>query len=281
MKEKPSLFTKVKKYLEGFNENPTYTTLLVLCLATVLVVSLSIPYYLNDFDNFYAQILTEAHGMLFDIAIIGLLIFWLNNRGETKQRIRTYLDEIEDFRLWDSEEAAFRTAGNIKRLNRHKIYKIDLHDCYLARTNMNGVNLARANLNNADINQAILSNSILNEARCNQSNFENTNLNQVSMINIYANGSNFQDTSMVQAQMNQGFFIKANFTNAILMNVNLQHADLTEAIFDDANLYKADLRNTKGLTIQQISHVKTFYRALLDEELYEEIKHKRPDLLEN
>lgn len=281
MKKKQGFFSKAKKFLEGFNENPTYTTLLVLCLATILVVSLSIPYYIHDSDNFYEQILTEAHGMLFDIAIIGLLIFWLNNRGETKQRIRTYLDEIEDFRLWDSEESAFRTAGNIKRLNRHKIHQLDLHDCHLAKTNMNGVNLLRANLNNANIYQAILSNAILNEARCNQTNFENSNLNQVSMVSIYANGANFRDTSMIQAQMHNAFFIKANFTNAILMNVNLQHTDLTEAIFEEANLYKADLRNVKGLTLKQLSCAKTFYRAVLDEELYEEVKTKRPDLLEN
>lgn len=280
MKEKQSLWSRFKKFFDNFNENPTYTTLLVLCLATIIVVSLSISYYINDFNNFYEQILTEAHGMLFDIAIIGLLIFWLNNRGETKQRIRTYLDEIEDFRLWDSEESAFRTAGNIKRLNRHKIYDINLHDSHLAKTNMNGVKLTKANLNNANVNNSILSNSILDEARCNQTNFENCNLNQVSMVNIYANGANFRDSSLVQAKMDKAFFIRADFTNAILMNVNLQESELTEAVFDDANLYKADLRNTKGLTIQQLSRAKTFYRALLDEDIYAELKSKRPDLLE-
>ena len=68
--------------------------------------------------------------MLFDVAIIGILIFWLNKIGEERRRIKTYLDEIDDFRLWESDEAAFRTVGNIKRLNQNKIYNIN-HIKYL------------------------------------------------------------------------------------------------------------------------------------------------------
>lgn len=34
--------------------------------------------------------------MLFDIAVIGILIFWLNKNGEKRQRIRTYKDEIDE-----------------------------------------------------------------------------------------------------------------------------------------------------------------------------------------
>ena len=64
--------------------------------------------------------------MILDIAVIVILILWLNQNGEIRQRIRTYKDEIDDFRLWESEEAAFRTVGNIKRLNRHKIHDINL-----------------------------------------------------------------------------------------------------------------------------------------------------------
>ena len=73
---------------------------------------------------------------MFDLAIIGILLYWLNQNGQTRQRIRTYKDEIDDFRLWESEEAAFRTVGNIKRLNRHKLYSINLAHSFLVKTNL-------------------------------------------------------------------------------------------------------------------------------------------------
>ena len=87
------------RFTERFNyvvEKPLLTASLVLALVTFLVVGLSFPYYLEDPALFGAQILAEAHGMIFDIAVIGILLFWLNQRGEIRQRIRMYQDEIDD-----------------------------------------------------------------------------------------------------------------------------------------------------------------------------------------
>src|SRR5689334_8548283 len=167
----------MKRWTEFYNsviEKPLLTSTIVLVFVAVTVISLSLPYYLNDFDTFIQQVLAEAHGMIFDIAVIGILIFWLNQNGEFRQRIRTYKDEIDDFRLWESEEAAFRTVGNIKRLNRHKIHEINLVNCHLPRTNLNYVNLAASNMNSANISQSSLIETNLENARLNQTNFENS-----------------------------------------------------------------------------------------------------------
>src|SRR6188768_4159462 len=117
---------KLTEFFNSIIEKPLLTSSLVLLIVTVVVIGLSLQYYINDFDSFMGQVLAEAHGMIFDIAVIGILLVWLNRNGEIRQRIRTYKDEIDDFRLWESEEAAFRTVGNIKRLNRHKIHEINL-----------------------------------------------------------------------------------------------------------------------------------------------------------
>ncbi|MFC2169420.1 pentapeptide repeat-containing protein [Acidobacteriota bacterium] len=56
----------------------------------------------------------------------------------------------------------------------------------------------------------------------------------------------------------------------------LQEADLTEA-----NLRGADLEGAENLTIEQLSLVKTLYKATgLDPDLMKEIKEKYPRLLE-
>ncbi|HEX6224803.1 MAG TPA: pentapeptide repeat-containing protein, partial [Chryseolinea sp.] len=144
-------FKKANEFFNLIIEKPLLTSTIVLVLVSILVISLSIHYYLEDFDSFMGQVLAEAHGMIFDIAVIGILLVWLNRNGEIRQRIRTYKDEIDDFRLWESEEAAFRTVGNIKRLNRHKIHDINLVNCHLPRTNLNYVNLSSSNLNSANI----------------------------------------------------------------------------------------------------------------------------------
>lgn len=255
------------------------TSAIVLVLLAIVVLGLSLKYYLADFDSFFAQVLAEAHGMLFDIAVIGILIFWLNKSGEVRQRIRTYKDEIDDFRLWESEEAAFRTVGNIKRLNRHNIYEVNLVNCHLSRTNLNYVNLSGSNLNSADISNAFLIETNLENTRLNQTNLENSNLNQANLKSAYANGANFKDAYLIKAQLEGAFLIKTNFRNAFLMEANLRNCYLTGADFENASLYKADLRGVKGITMEQLVKAKTLYLAKFDEEILDQIKTNVPELV--
>ncbi|MDH5397291.1 MAG: pentapeptide repeat-containing protein [Cyclobacteriaceae bacterium] len=245
----------------------------------IIVLSLSMKYYLTDFDSFWSQVMAEAHGMLFDIAIIGMLIFWLNKSGEMRQRIRMYKDEIDDFRLWESEEAAFRTVGNIKRLNRHEIHEINLVNSYLARTNLNYVNLEGSNLNSANISNAFLIETNLGNTRLNQTNLENSNLNQANLQGAYASGANFKDSYLIKANLENAFLIKTNFKNAFLMESNMQNCYLTGADFENTSLYKADLRGVKGITIEQLKKAKTLYLAQFDPEIMIQIKKEAPELV--
>ncbi len=269
----------LKEYIIAIPEQPLLTSFLVLIFIALLVVGLSLPYYVSNFEEFYMQVLAEAHGMIFDIAVIGMLIFWLNKSGEKRLRIKTYKDEIDDFRLWTSEEAAFRTVGNIKRLNRNKIYELNLVDCFLAKTNLNYAILEQSNLNNANLSHSKLIECNLKNARLNQTNLEFANLNQAKLYSAYASGANFKDAFLIKANFEKAFLIKADFSNAHMMETNLNGSYLNGAIFDNANLYKADLRNTIGLTVDQFEKVKTLYQAQLDEEFRNLILKEYPHLL--
>ena len=270
---------KLKDYVNSIIEQPILTSSIVLGILAIVVLGLSLRYYLEDFDTFFSQVMAEAHGMLFDIAVIGILIFWLNKNGEMRLRIRMYRDEIDDFRLWESEEAAFRTVGNIKRLNRHNIYEMNLVNCYLSRTNLNYVNLSGSNLNSADISNAFLIETNLENTRLNQTNLENSNLNQALLKGAYASGANFKDAYLIKAQLENAFLIKTNFKNAFLMEANLTGCYLTGADFENASLYKADLRGAKGLTIEQLTKAKTLYLAQFDDEILNQIKTNIPELV--
>jgi uncharacterized protein YjbI with pentapeptide repeats len=261
-------------------EKPLLTSSIVLGFMIVLVAGLSFQYYLKDFDGFWGQILAEAHGMIFDIAVIGILLFWLNQNGEIRQRIRAYKDEIDDYRMLESDQAAFRMVGNIKRLNRHKIHEINLVNCYLARTFLNYVNLKGSNLNSVNLSNASLLDTNLENSRLNQTNFENANLNQANLKGAYASGANFKDAFLIKAQFENTFLIKTSFRNAYLMEANLQNSYLMGADFENASLYKADFRGAKGLTIEQLLKAKTLYLAKFDQELQEQVQSLVPELVE-
>jgi hypothetical protein len=270
---------KYQKLIDKIIEEPIIVSFSVLLVLSLIVVGLSFPLYLSETHDFFINVLAEAHGMIFDIAVIGILIFWLTGVGQKRLRIRAYQDEIDDFRMWESEEAAFRTVGNIKRLNRHRIYDIDLVNCHLSRTNLNYVILKGANLNNANVSNSNLIQANLQSSRMNRANFENSNLNQINLKKSFASGANFRDANMIKANLEEAFLIKADFNNAFLMEANLNGANLTGTNFDFANLYKADLRNAVGLTVEQFEHVKTLYLAQFDDDFYQKILKVKPRLV--
>jgi uncharacterized protein YjbI with pentapeptide repeats len=275
-----TLGADLQEQMNNIVEKPILTSVIVLAFVTFTVVGLSLKFYIQDFGAFWPQILAEAHGMIFDIAIIGILLFWLNQNGESRQRVRSYKDEIDDFRLLESNEAAFRMVGNIKRLNRHKIYEINLVNCHLPKTHLSYINLKGSNLNSANLSNASLLETNLENTRLNQTNLENANLNQANLNGAYASGANFKDAFLIKTQFENAFLIKTNFTNAYLMEANLQGSYLMGADFENASLYKADFRNAKGLTIEQLAKAKTLYLAKFDEELMEQVKGLTPELVE-
>ena len=275
----PGKKEKIQRIIDKLLEEPIIISFGVLFVLSLIVVGLSFPLYLSETHDFFVNILAEAHGMIFDIAVIGIVIFWLTGVGQKRSRIRAYQDEIDDFRMWESEEAAFRTVGNIKRLNRHKIYDIDLVNCHLSKTNLNYVILKGANLNNANVSNSNLIQANLEASRMNRANFENSNLNQVNLKKSFASGANFRDANMIKANLEGAFLIKADFNNAFLMEANLNGANLTGTNFDFANLYKVDLRNAIGLTVEQFENVKTLYLAQFDEDFYKTILKVKPNLV--
>jgi uncharacterized protein YjbI with pentapeptide repeats len=63
------------------------------------------------------------------------------------------------------------------------------------------------------------------------------------------------------------------------MEANLKNSYLMGADLENASLYKADLRGAKGLSIEQLSKVKTLYLAQFDEEIFSQVKLTLPELV--
>lgn len=251
----------------------------ILFVLSVILFFLTDRYIIHDDDEFIQQLIYTAYGMLLDIAIIGILITWLNERRENKYRIQSYQNEIDDFRNWVSEEAMLRTVGNIKRLNKNDITEIDLVDCTLRNINLNGVDLTNSNLNSADFSHSSLMGIILNDCRMNQSKFENSNLNSAELIKSFATGTNFKDSYLIKANFEGSYLIKSTFENAYLIEANLKNTILSDVNFRNASLYKADLTGAIGLKAEQLLKVKSLYLTKLDNHIIERLKIIAPYLL--
>jgi hypothetical protein len=63
-------------------------------------------------------------------------------------------------------------------------------------------------------------------------------------------------------------------------NADLSNANVEGAIFNNARMVKTNLMNAEGLTIEQLSKVKTLFGAKLDRTIEDELKRNFPALFE-
>ncbi|MDX2195038.1 MAG: pentapeptide repeat-containing protein [Cytophagales bacterium] len=271
----------IDKFLEFFDEiteKQLLTTTIVLVIVSVLVIGLSFSHYFSPDHHFYENLLVEAHGMIFDLLIIGLLLVWLNKNGERRLRIRRYHEEIDDFRHWVNEEASFRIAGNVKRLNKDGVTNIDLYNCFLKNVNLSQINLSASNMNYINLEDSNLQNSILDKVRLNQANLQNTKFQKSSLKAAQLSGANLIAATLIKADLTEANLIKSNFTGAVMIDAILKDSLVAGSDFTDANLFKADFRGAKGLTADQLSKAKNITLAQFDPEMEEKLMKEAPQL---
>ncbi len=181
---------------------------MVFLLAALVVYRITVTKVDSAYDKeFIRDVLVEAHGMLFDILIIGTFIFALHmlveSRRVKKRNIERWQEEIDDFRGWDSEEAKFRIVGNIKRLNRNGITDINLIDSFLknailSRAHLEKAYLREAHLKGADFWKANLEGANLLDANLEEANLEGANLERTEELTI---GQLSQVKTLYQAEL--------------------------------------------------------------------------------
>jgi uncharacterized protein YjbI with pentapeptide repeats len=92
-------------------------------------------------------------------------------------------------------------------------------------------------------------------------------------------GANLRQAFLLTANLQKTILWGANLQEAVLEKANLMGAYLQDANLEMANLKGANLSKVKGLKIDQLSEVKTLYKAVLDPALERKIKKKYPQLL--
>ena len=301
---------KPKEIIEKIVTSPIFISFIAFVIAMIIVVMFTISKVESGYDSkFIRDILVESHGMLLDILVIGTFIFALHTlmerRREKIRENKRYQEEIDDFRIWESEEAKFRIVGNIRRLNRNDITAIDLSQCYLKSVKLYSVVLQGALLYRTNLEGAYLRDTDLRGAYIEKANLRRADLQQANLSRADLTGASLQDADLREADLREAHLGEADLREADLREAHLEEADLSEAdlqeadlsesylcgtslgganldraCLDGANLERAYLIGVVNLTIEQLCEVKTLYNAELDPELRKLINEKCAQLLE-
>ena len=155
----------MRDLVDKLSTNPVVTATIVLVISVVLVVAVSMCLKGYVEEGFLYGVLVEAHGLLFELAVLGILIVWLNQRGQAVRERVALHDEIETYRYWISDESQYRTVGCIRILNSMGVSVFDLRSCkHLKGANLYGVDLSGSILVGADLSGANLADVKLDDA---------------------------------------------------------------------------------------------------------------------
>lgn len=245
-------------YLRAFVERIAAQSIVILVflvfvVAALIVIPLSVPFYINAGAGFWENIVAEAHGMLFDLLIIGWFLLWLNKLAERRIRNNRYREEIEDYLGWRSPEATLRIVGNIRRLNRGgSETAFRLTEAYLDGAKLGNANLENSDLWGAHLDNASLRESVLDGVNLAGASLEGADLERASIVESDLRGANLNEADLERATLTRSDLRGVSLVGADLQYAVVEHADLRRCKLVGANLRAANFShsNLEGATLE-------------------------------
>lgn len=249
----------------------------------VFILVAAFAYWLNSLTQpTLHEIGVEFNGMLMDILTFGILLTWINHKRRVADQTRGYLEQLDDFMHWKSEEGVWRKTGIIKRLLAAKVTLpslrgIQMRDAVLREFDLSNTELAEADLRGSFLLDASLRNTDLSGANLEKAYLEKVDMSQADLSHTYAalcdcRGANFARATLVCANLEASLFIQANLENADLEGANLSRVNFQDAVLSNTNFHgsrchganflgarvdgcdfrNADLREANCLTLEQM-----------------------------
>jgi uncharacterized protein YjbI with pentapeptide repeats len=262
----------IRKVSNVYNKNSIDFNLgsrLILLAVSILILIAwfkLFPGYGNDYR-------IEFVGLIFDIVFILLIFSFFERSGRKQQDIKRQEEIIEDYKRWDNEEARFRLAGSIRRLNR-------LGKCAI---NFTGLRLSNFVFTQNDI-ASIEGSTFYDGSWGEPTKNTEVKLNKVGFDWLNCRNVTFSPGEMLVAQM-PALQRSASFSNCSFISTNL-----TGAIFDGAqlewsdvppeSLYEYEGENEDGSPILLQAYYGPFHEANLSHVSFEYVRFKNADFRE-
>ncbi|HLF32997.1 MAG TPA: pentapeptide repeat-containing protein [Cyclobacteriaceae bacterium] len=239
-------------------ELPKYNVIIFFILLSL--ISLVVIIFLDKTDSNFNKhdILVEAHGLVFDLFVFGILITifdFLRNRKESRSR---YYEEIEDLIGWKSEEAKIKILAKVKRLYDLGQRRFFLSNSYLKNANLSDYDLTDsiivlANLKKASFIRSNLKNVQLNGSKLNKVYFTSANLENTDLSNAICKGTFFTATDLVNTNFKQTDLRRASFISCYYKDINMEDAKLDEVVVDNLNWFES-LRDSGANGIENLEN---------------------------
>ncbi|HIF9311886.1 TPA: pentapeptide repeat-containing protein [Photobacterium damselae] len=228
--------------------------------------------------DFWENVLVEAHGMVFDILIIGVIVVWLDTRRTTFKEKKSMLNELSDMSYLDLPEVNHRKVGIMHRLNKLGIESFNIDELIIAEVRVNGLIVDASTLNNLKVMRSSISGTHFTETALLRADFSNTHIKSTKFLNCEMKKAVFIKARAHGVDYSNSNLERAKFMDADLQNAIFKGCNLREVNFENANLRNANFKGATYVKAENLLKAKSLDYIVVDEEIKETLRSLRTDI---
>lgn len=237
----------------------------IVSLAIISFIVVVLSFKLGVYDDF-SDILVEAHGLIFDIVIFGILLQLFIIRRDRKERIRRYKDNIEDYNSLKTEESKTIIMSNVKKLLSEGVSDLFLMNSYLPSSTFSHDNFSETMFIESDLNNTRF------HGKYNKCSFALADMHESELINCTLKDTLFTETNLRNTTFSHCKVLKGHFYKANLENATFYFCDLKDCFFDKANIKNTKFAFADGLKAENLINCINIEFAILPDGMKEEIE---------
>jgi hypothetical protein len=231
--------------------------------------------------SFWENVLVEAHGLLFEIFVIGFILVWLDLRRHKNDRIERNIESLWDNNTLESPQIIKHKIGNLKRLNADGVLDINVTNLLLKNTEVKDIIFDGAKVYGLKFINCSIFDFVLANCQVNSGDFNNSKFKRSKLSNSYLKSANFSNAKMVGVDLRGANLLRAKFKDSDLESADLRGADLKKTDFDGANLRNANIKGSTNISLDALSQATNLDYLKADRDIIERLKIKRPDMKQN
>lgn len=228
--------------------------------------------------DFWENILVEAHGMVIELVIVGVLVIWLDSRRSTNSEIVRLNEDLVDYAQLDFPEINVKKLGHIKRLNAAGIMQINVQNLALNGLNVRGICIRNSKTIGLKVSNGTVSSSSFINVQMRSSNFENTTIKNSKFENCNLLKSKFGNATCKGISFSNSVIERVDFINCNLQSSNFSNCDMRGVKLEGANLKQCSFQGATNLDATEIAKASSIDYIAISDELLEELKALRPDM---
>ncbi|HFJ8954268.1 TPA: pentapeptide repeat-containing protein [Serratia liquefaciens] len=228
--------------------------------------------------EFWYNFLINANATILDFFVIGIVIYFLDQRRGKNELTQELLRDLEDFAPHSTVELNLKKLGIIKRLINLGVNKIDIQ-----RICIKDVEIRNVSMIDSDLTGINLEKSRLKNCKFEKCNLRSLNLDGGKIKNVIFKDCQIRNMKLIDGTYSALFFENVDLTNSTFVNSNLSGAifkncELSNVSFEKCNLRNVNFKTSRNINLLALSKAENLDYIYADDVILEQLKNLRPEV---